>query len=172
MLRINVGWSDEREAHQIALGLEEANLRRMKDRNDPVVVTSESLQVRDGITNDTFPGFFTFVIFATGRSQRELQRDLQQTLELCCVEPEARVTVLNLEEKFWVAPIPSGDRMWYFVGLHDVSMRGLRARQTLHFRSRLIEGGGLSIEVNIFWGENRKKLLNELRATFGRPKPR
>ena len=147
MLKINIGWSQERLAQQIAFGLSEGNLERLP--TGPIAIKGQDLQVA---TN--------FLIFHT--HQDTFQTDFETVLRLLQIEPQGKQPVLNLQESFYVAPVPTGNKICYFIGLHATSYQKLRNGENLTFRARMIEGEGQNVEINIFWGQTEEKMLEVL----------
>lgn len=158
MLKINVGWSEERLAQQIAFGLSEGNLKRLKhdpanaNPTGPIVIKGEDLKLEN--TN--------FVIFAAEKDPEKLAEQLAEMLD---GRVDGDQPVMNIDETFYVAPVTSGDNMVWFIGLHEVSFEKLRKEEVLTFRARMIDGEGTNVEVNIFWGKTEEKMTERLKSS-------
>lgn len=162
MLKINVGWSEERLAQQIAFGLSESNLKYLK--HDPtnarptglITIKGEDLKLEN--TN--------FVIFAAEQDPEKLTEQLDEMLD---GRVDGDQPVLNIDEIFYVAPVSSGDDTVWFIGLHEVSFEKLRGGEVLTFRARMIDGEGTNVEVNIFWGKTEEIMIERLKSSAGKP---
>jgi hypothetical protein len=159
MLRINIGWSEEREAHEIALGLSEANLTRLQQK-EPIFVSGESLMAQLPEYRRIFHGNqVAFIIFNSHAEQTQFEQDFKEVCERLTITPEGNISVLNIENNFFVTPVPIRDRMIYFIGLHETSYEKLRKGEILAFRSRFPLGQGQSVEVTVFWGKTEEEML-------------
>ena len=156
MLKINVGWSKERLAQQIAFGLSEGNLKHLKhdamsrDATGPIAVKGEDLKLENN----------NFVIFAAERGPEEFKTQLIEMLE---GRLEGNQPVMDLDGVFYVVPVLVGDDTVWFIGLHEVSFERLRKREVLTFRCRIIDGEGTNVEVNLFWGETEEIMAERLK---------
>ena len=156
MLKINAGWSQERLAQQIVFGLSEGNLQRLKDDpananpTGPIGIKGEDLKLEHA----------NFVIFAAEQEEAKLIGQLTKMLE---GRVDGDQPVMNIDESFYVAPVSFGDDMLWFIGLHEVSFEKLRGGEVLTFRSRIIDGEGTNIEVDIFWGKTEEIMTERLK---------
>jgi len=156
MIKINVGWSQERLAQQIAFGLSEGNLERLKEDpsnsnpTGPIVIKGKDLDLECA----------NFVIFAAEQDPEKLKEQLAEMLE---GKVDNGQPVMNIQEALYVAPVSVGDDMIWFIGLHEVSFEKLRKGEILTFRARIIDGGGTNVEVNIFWGPTEKAMAEQLK---------
>lgn len=193
MLKINAGWSQDRLAQQIAFGLSEGNLQRLKEDSNsavptgPIAIKGESIKLEHN----------NFVIFAAERGPEEFKIQLIEMIKrifmrgtsilgtkegtgssptarpLASPSPppsaslEGRIEgnhpIMDLDGVFYVIPVLSGDDMVWFIGLHEVSFEKLRKREVLTFRSRIIDGEGTNVEVNLFWSETEEKMIERLK---------
>jgi hypothetical protein len=161
MLKINVGWSQERLAQQIAFGLSEDNLTHLRHDPDaksptgPIAIKGDEIGLEEGNH---------FCIFAAEKDPEAFTSQFSKMLEP--LRPTGEVAVMNIDESFYVAPVPSEKGIVWFIGLHEVSYKKLRAGELLTFRARMIEGEGQNVEVNIFWAETNKGLAEQLGVQF------
>jgi hypothetical protein len=153
MLRINVGWSQERLAQQLAFGLSEGNLELLRSKG-PIAIKGEEIGLEEGNH---------FCIFAAEQDPEKFQAQFTEMLQ---GQIDGEQPVMNIEEAFWVAPVGQGEMLVWFIGLHEGSYKKLREGRLLTFRARLIEGAGQNIEVNIFWAETDEGLAKQLGVKF------
>lgn len=151
MLKLNIGWNQERLAQQLAFGLSEGNLKKLQ-HGAPIFITGKEMKVDvEG-----------FVIFGCRKDPDLFKQDFEDVFEMLPFEPEGDQPVLNIEESLYIAPVPVDSDVVYFIGLHEVSYEKLRNNQRLTFRCRIIEGEGQNVEVNLFWGETEEAMAKDL----------
>lgn len=156
MIKASTGWSDEREAHGIVFGLSEGNLRRL-NQNAPIFVKSSDLNLD--------PSVLGFVIFRTGEGQETLKNDLEVVAHQLGTPLNENVSVMDIDQTFYVIPLTFEDKILYLMGLHDKSYELLRNEQILSFRARMPDCKEQSVEVSIFSGEDEAQMAEALKRS-------
>jgi hypothetical protein len=156
MIKASTGWIDEREAHGLVFGLSEGNLRRL-DENAPIFIKSSDLNLD--------PQILGFVIFRTSDDEETLKNDLEVVSHQFGIKLNEQVSVMNIEESFYVIPVTFEEGIFYIMGLHDKSYELLRAQKLLTFRARIPECKAQSVEVTLFWGETEEQMAEQLKAS-------
>ncbi len=155
MIKISAGYSATRQAHLVVLGLSDGNLHNLLVENLPIHVTSEMLDLPD-------PGFDIILIAAADRAG--ISRRLRQLLHKH-VSRKAKITVLDLANRLYVAVFSKIARQLYIVGLtQQVSYPALRRKEQLQFRARMLNEG-TPVEVVIFWGPDEATMEEEIYAS-------
>lgn len=149
MLKLNMGWNQERLAQQVGFGLSEGNLERLP--SSPIPIIGQEIQIDAN-----------FVIFGTDADDEVFKRDFEAVMRQMSFEPDGNYQVLNLDKTFFVIPVPQETLICFFIGLHQASYDALRRGTILSFRARMISGEGQNVEVNIFWKETEEEMMRAL----------
>lgn len=155
MLKLNIGWSEERLAQQIAFGLSEGNLEKLP--HAPIFFKGSEVEVE--VTG--------FLIFYTHKDESLFKQDFENVLHGIGLIPDTEQPVMNIDNALYVAPLSIDEEVppIYAIGLHAISYQKLRNGERLNFRVRMIDGEGQNVEVNIFSGETEEAMAKSLKLT-------
>lgn len=143
MIKFNAGFQPERDAYLLGFGLSEANLVRLLEQNDPIVIHANTLGLPRSGSH--------FFIFA-GENQKDIELRAKQFLNVITQTPQ-EITCLHVDNQFYVIPIVGNlGKTLFLIGLDSQSYTTLREGKILSFRARMVEGKGTNVEVMLFWG--------------------
>lgn len=154
MIKFNTGFSKERNAYLIGLGLTAENLKKLLQAKPIKIVGSEI-----GFETDDL----NICLFGA-KDENGIKRCLQEIAGHLQMPEDSKVTCLRIANRLYVFPINKNEKMYYFVGLEENGVKDLKNRQTLTFRAVVTEGKGLSVELIIFFIESEEIMEEKLIA--------
>lgn len=149
MLKLSLGYSEDRQAHVVALGLSDGNLARLQ-KGQPIRVNCNDLELPS-------PGVDLLLIYANHREH--LEHLLETMVTRLTGQDSGRIVCLCLEGLYVTCLPQKSDRMLYIVGMDSVTYKLLRDKHHLRFRSRTVTGEMTNIEVVLFWGKTEEDLI-------------
>ena len=150
MLKANLGYSDSQQSTVLAFGLEDANLEKLQEGKE-IAFKGEDVEVRGA----------DFAIFYT-QSKEKLQEDVSGLLQ-GLIDDDSEISVMHMDNSFYLLVLDSGERSLYIVGLDDISYEKLKADEALTFRARTDDPRRESITATILWGRDVEHIKNKLR---------
>ena len=145
MFKLNAGYSQEDEAHQVWLGLESENLELLQQEK-PILIEYPELGLPLGAPD-------LFISFASDRTA------VAQQLERLGASGE--ISVLDLAGDFWFTPLTEHK---YLIFLHAESIAALIAGRLLSFRARTTQIR-LNLRVTLLYAS--KRILWALKTKHG-----